>query len=124
MHEFSIAESICSIAVEEANRHRCPRVTAVECTIGVMRQVVPELLQSAFEAVTKGTSLEGAALQLETEPVSIRCKDCGRTTPSREWAMVCPGCGSDSIEFSGGLELRVDAITAEQEESDEDSGAA
>ncbi len=59
MHELSIADAIVRIAL----RHAAGRpVSAVEVSVGHLRQVVPSSLRFSFELLTHDTPLQGARL--------------------------------------------------------------
>jgi hydrogenase nickel incorporation protein HypA/HybF len=120
MHELSIAKSIYEIAAETAHGNGAGLVLAVRCRVGVMRQIVPALLKSAFQAVTDGTELAGAVLQIEAEPIRIHCAACGGVTESAEVLAACPGCGSARIRFSGGMDMQVTSISCEDKESSDE----
>ena len=111
MHELSIARSIHGIALEEARRLGVERVLAVSLRVGVLRQIVPSLLRSAFEAVSQGTPLAGAILRIALEPVRVDCAACGRAAATSELVLCCPSCGSSQIGFSGGMEMEVTSIS-------------
>ena len=110
MHEFSVARSICRIAIEEARRNGVTRITSVCVEVGTMRQVVPQLLQTAFDIASRGTSLEGAELEIRKVPITIKCQSCGQYSVSEEMQMCCDMCSSTQIEISGGNELLVSSI--------------
>ncbi|HRX85342.1 MAG TPA: hydrogenase maturation nickel metallochaperone HypA [Phycisphaerae bacterium] len=124
MHEFSLATALCEIVVEEATRYDAVRVQSVRCRVGVMRQVVPELMQTAFAACSVGTLAAGAALELEVEPVALHCAACGADAALDEIARTCPACGSDAVTLTGGDALIVAALEIDQEVPDEDRGLA
>ncbi len=115
MHEFSIARSICRIALEEAERHGASRITAVCVEVGTMRQVVPELLKTAFEAAGSGTPLEGATLELQAAPVEATCNQCGHVSHCETLQMNCERCDSSDVQFAGGNNLRVNSIRVAEE---------
>jgi hydrogenase nickel incorporation protein HypA/HybF len=117
MHEFSLAQSIHEIALEEARRHRGVRVVAVNLRIGVLRQIVPSLLESAFESVSSGTPLAGVVLRIEVEPVRTCCTACGHAAESEELSACCAACGSPRIRFYGGMEMQVTSLSVEDKES-------
>ncbi len=121
MHEFSIVQSICEHALREAQAHGGGRVMSITCRVGVMRQLVPELMQTAFEVSTGGTPLEGATLRLETEGVQIACSACGRTTVIEEIPYACPACDSHEIHCRGGQDIILLSLEVEQEERDGDT---
>ena len=77
VHEFAMAHSMLQIALETAEVHEAPRVRAVCCRIGAMKQVVPSLLQTAVEACCRGTVAQGANLMIEVDPIDVTCAACG-----------------------------------------------
>ena len=116
MHEFSIAQSICDIALNEAKQHGARRVLQVKCRVGVFRQIVPDVLQTAFELCAENSEMQGAKLIVETEPVQVSCAACKATTEVPDFPTGCPACGSDDITFTGGQDLSLVSIEIEQEE--------
>ncbi len=115
MHEFSLASSIRDIALETAAANHAVCIQSVHCRVGAMRQVVPSLMQTAFEACTAGTIAEGAKLVLEVDPVEVRCAACGKTSKSDEMAYQCPACESFDIAVHGGSDLVLTSIEIDQE---------
>ena len=118
MHEFSIAQSMLQIAADQAARHNATRVTKISCRIGVLRHVVPSMLQSAFEIVAAETPAAGAALEIEKQPVTVRCRECETADPSFDWRCNCPSCGSSDVEITGGSELLITRIELETKHDD------
>lgn len=119
MHEFSVARSICRIALEEGRRAGAQRVTVIRLEIGVMRQVVPQLLFAAFQAVSRDTLLENARLELVKMPVTIECKHCTHVTHDDQLVFTCQACGSRDVRVSGGDELRIGSICVSLEKDHE-----
>jgi hydrogenase nickel incorporation protein HypA/HybF len=66
MHEMSIAESIVQSAAAEARQRPGMRVRAVGLRIGEYAGVDRGSLEFCFEALVKGTELEGAHLEIDT----------------------------------------------------------
>ena len=123
MHEFAIAQSICDTALEEARRHGAAEVVSVTCRIGVMRQVVPEFLKTAFELSAEGTLLERAALHIETEGIKAACRACGAEETSYIVPLACPTCGAATIQCSEGQDITLVSIEINQGVGDGDSGS-
>ncbi|MBD5416605.1 MAG: hydrogenase maturation nickel metallochaperone HypA [Desulfovibrio sp.] len=96
MHEMSVAMSLLTLAEETAAGQGCTRLMRVRVEYGALAGIMPEALELCFEALTRGTAHEGAALELVCLPLRLRCVFCGtvfggegqeaRFTP-------CPGCG-------------------------------
>jgi hydrogenase nickel incorporation protein HypA/HybF len=88
-------------------------VTAVEVSIGHLRQVVPSSLEFAFELLSNGTPLEGARLELNEVAPRGRCRDCGVETELHDFPLRCGRCGGLDLELLAGEELQVEAIEIE-----------
>ena len=113
MHEFSIAEALAG----QVRRHAPPgRVVSVEIRVGALRGIEPDALRMCWSAVTYGTPLAGATLEVETLPWTISCPDCGRRWTSAVPFVDC-ACGSRSPLPAGGDELDLVAMSVDDEES-------
>jgi hydrogenase nickel incorporation protein HypA/HybF len=121
MHEFAIAESIRDIALDEARRHGAISVGAITCRIGVMRQVVPAFLQTAFELVAEGTLLEPATLKLETEGIETDCAACHAVRTVNDVPFECPACGSAAVSCHGGQDITLLSMEIDTGVDDGDS---
>ena len=117
MHEMSIATSLLSLVEEELTKRRLKKLLAVRVRHGALANVVPDALSFAFEALTQGGAFEGARLELEEEPVVLRCS-CGvRFSPEHKHELLfapCPACGDmlgHTVEK--GRELYLQHIEAE-----------
>ena|SRR5579871_1564313 len=110
MHELSIAESIVSIACEEALRQGDARVEAVHLRLGALSGVVQDALLFAWELACEDTPIAGARLTIEAIPVEVRCPGCGsEATLAEPLDLACPGCGA-ALEVVHGTELAVTAL--------------
>jgi hydrogenase nickel incorporation protein HypA/HybF len=114
MHELSLSGAI----VRTVEKHAAGRpVSVVSLRIGALRQVVPDTLEFYFGFVSKGTVCQGARLEQELVPASLRCASC-----EREWAIelpvfMCPDCGSaGEVEVATGDEFEVESIEVEEAE--------
>lgn len=89
--------------LEQANGRSVRRVVL---EIGVLACVVPDALRLGFEACKAGTVAEAAELAIEHKPGRGRCRSCGA-----EFSLTAPlalcACGSGSIEWLSGQELRI-----------------
>jgi hydrogenase nickel incorporation protein HypA/HybF len=111
MHEFSIAEALAG----QVRRHvPTGRVVSVELRVGALRGIEPDALRMCWDAVTHGTPLAGAALEVEALPWSITCDSCGRSWASRVPFVDC-SCGNRDTTPAAGDELDLVAITVEDE---------
>jgi hydrogenase nickel incorporation protein HypA/HybF len=114
MHEFSLAECVVKEASAAAKEHGLTRVTSVRLKVGRLRQVVPEAMTTAFQAVATGTPLDGARLRLEFLPVRARCRDCGAETEVHDFIFVCPRCEGHRMDTLQGNELVIENLEGER----------
>ena len=117
MHELSLVASLFEILEENARGYKDARITAVTLRVGRLSGVVPELLRSAFDAYKKGTLAEGARLEIVVAPFDFRCRRCGGTSFREDPAAACAACGSKDVELVGGMDLVVEKIEVEVEDS-------
>jgi hydrogenase nickel incorporation protein HypA/HybF len=105
MHELSVAQAL----VEQVEGARVAngggKVIAVEVRVGEWRQVVPEILTSYFDHLTRGTVLEGARLEIDHVAASAHCGSCARVFALDDIFLICPDCGSRACELLTGREL-------------------
>ncbi|MCL2011083.1 MAG: hydrogenase maturation nickel metallochaperone HypA [Synergistaceae bacterium] len=113
MHELSLAEAINNTIKELCERSDWVRVRRVVLKIGSMRQVDPELLSFAFNAVGGGTVSEGAELSILEVPVVFKCHTCGKTVSCEGTAFSCPDCASSNVELLSGMELTIESLEVE-----------
>lgn len=118
MHELSIAQSILEIAERHLPPDRGQRVTAVRLKVGELAGVVEESLLFCFGAITAGTRLEGASLDIERVPLSARCGRCTLSFAVRNSTFLCPSCGSGDLVVTGGRELQVTEIELQDHHSE------
>lgn len=109
MHEIGMCEAIVDATLRRAAGRR---VTGVRVRIGghaVDRAVVTQGIQLA----AAGTVAEDLDVDLVLEPMSVSCRDCGRTAPITDHlAMVaCPACGGVDIELTGSDDVLLESIT-------------
>jgi len=111
VHELSIASALADIVLRHADGRR---VTAVEVRVGRLRQVVPDALEFAFELVARETPLEGARLELQDVPVTVRCRACDAESQVEDFPFACAVCGGLDVEVTAGDELSVEAIEVDE----------
>ena len=107
MHELSIAQGLLEIIEQEARPYPGARVTRVHLRIGKLSAVVPDALRFAFEAITQGGIAEGAVLEIEEVPLTIRCHQCDEVFTIDDPFMLCPQCEGTDVEMLSGRELEI-----------------
>ncbi len=107
MHELSLAQAILETAQAQAASHGAARVLAIRLRIGELSAVVDEALSFSFGIVAQGTAADGADVQIEHVPWTIRCQECGVGYRVQEGMPVCPDCHATGGETLTGRELQI-----------------
>ena len=103
MHELALTRSIVGMVGEHAGGRRVRRVTV---EVGRLTCVMPHALRFCFDAVSEGTALEGAALEIVEVEARARCRACGAEyVPETLWQPCA--CGAADVERLAGEELSV-----------------
>ena len=115
MHELSIAESIVDIVRENLAANGSGTGKSVRVRVGELAGVVPDSLDFCFIAITNGTPLEGAKLEIEKTNIVAHCQDCGVDSKVEGLVFQCPMCESINIQVISGNELQVIEIEVDDE---------
>lgn len=110
MHELSIAKNIIRIAGEHLSPREKELLRKVRVRIGVFSTVVPELLQSGFEAAVDGTVMENAELEITVVPLRIQCNSCGENREIEPLDFTCPDCSSNDVDIVEGNEIMIENL--------------
>jgi hydrogenase nickel incorporation protein HypA/HybF len=107
MHEYGITESLLRIVEDSAREAGVTQVSTIRIVVGALTGFVPDSIQFYFETMSKNTVAEGATLEFEELPISLRCRSCAHqfVPATREW--ICPSCGSSEVDIAGGRELYI-----------------
>ena len=116
MHELSIAQSLAKIIVKECEKNNIKRVKKVNISVGVLKNVVEDSLEAAFEMVSKNTCFEEAKLVIKSAPIKVSCNNCGNSfgfEKPADFEHLCKKCKSSDIEIKSGMELNINSIEGE-----------
>ena len=119
MHEFSVTNQIVQNVLAEAEKRKAKKVTQVHMTIGKLTFLGLEQVRFAYEALTKGTIMEGSKLVITEQEGMIKCATCGyqggfkyADDPLYHVPMPtlkCPKCGS-TVSIAQGKECTITNI--------------
>lgn len=107
MHELTIAKNIVNIVREQLTPEEEPRLRVITVRVGTLSTVVPELLQSGFEAAKDDTPIHRSKLDITVTPLRIMCNSCGKKAEIEPVEFTCPGCGSNEVKIISGTELTI-----------------
>jgi len=100
VHEYGLMEDIVAHAIEEAHRQGGRSVARVCLEVGELASASVQALVAAFQALSPGTLLDGATLEVADVPGRLRCDACGFHGTVRDAGLeaappwICPACGS------------------------------
>lgn len=113
MHEFSITESLLTLALEKASEAGAEKITRINLVIGEMSGVIDECVRFYFDAISKDTAAAGAELVFEMIPTTIRCHKCQAVFTPQNGSWACPECRETGIEIVSGRECYMESIEVE-----------
>lgn len=113
MHEYSITESMLSLALEKATEAGASKITRIDIVLGEMSGIVGECVQMYFDLLSRDTIAAGAGLEIKTVPVSMRCHHCGKVFTPAAGDLSCPDCRQTGIEIVAGRECHMESIEVE-----------
>lgn len=112
MHEYSLVASILERVTEVAQEHGNLPVEKVTLDIGVLQEIVPDLLVWAFDTAKEGTLAAQAILEWNTIPPKLICTKCqAEYVPTDNLFWECPLCQWSGAEVVEGDELHIRSIT-------------
>lgn len=113
MHEMSITISMMEIIREEMARNNVSRLKRLKVQVGELTAVEPEALSFCFEAYIRGTSFDGAVLDIEKILYMGRCGECGTDFHMEGFLQLCPECEGSDITVLSGDELDIVSMEAD-----------
>lgn len=116
---MSLAVNIVDLAVQTATREGARRIATVELEIGPLAGVMAEALSFCFEAASRNTLARGATLLIRTAKTFGHCLSCGGESEIHGFGDQCPQCGGFLGHPLGGDEMRIRAITVDEETSEQ-----
>ena len=113
MHELSLCQSILSIINDHIAEKNYHRVLTVVLEIGQLAPIDESALRFGFEAVTKGTIVELAMLEIIKIEGLALCQPCQKTIQLERYQDACPLCGNFSLTITQGDALRIKSMEVE-----------
>lgn len=114
MHELSIAEAVLQAVRRHALCYPDSRPIRIGLKIGELAALDGDSLRFCFEAIVKGTDLDGLQLAIEVCPRRQRCLSCEQEFFVQGYDLRCPQCADDRSECIGGDELDLAYLEVEE----------
>jgi hydrogenase nickel incorporation protein HypA/HybF len=110
MHELTLARSLIDLVDDYAKQQGGRQVRRIYVRLGEM-SAMTRALHFCFGSASRGTSCEGAVLEIDEVPLTVRCGVCDAVkTPSGRYNFRCPDCGMPTPEIVTGREMQLTAI--------------
>jgi hydrogenase nickel incorporation protein HypA/HybF len=106
MHELALMESVVESVVEQIGAQR---VAIVRLEIGELAGIAVDAMRFSFDVCVRGTTLEGAELDILRVPGRARCRTCAAERALPSFTSPC-ACGSFDHELLAGDELRLKEV--------------
>ncbi|MEP7321230.1 MAG: hydrogenase maturation nickel metallochaperone HypA [Saprospiraceae bacterium] len=109
MHEISLVKNIFN-TLEIEFPGELLKIRNIHLTVGILSNIQPLLMQSAFEAVLLDQpQYQHTSLTVEVLPVLIKCETCGRITEVKDYRFICI-CGKPGKNIIQGEELLISKV--------------
>jgi hydrogenase nickel incorporation protein HypA/HybF len=110
MHELALARSLIELVDDYAGQQGGRQVRRIHVRLGQL-SAMTRALYFCFGSASRGTSCEGALLDIEEVPLTVRCGHCKAVkAPSGRYNFRCPDCGMPTPEVVTGREMQLTAI--------------
>ncbi|MFH1074742.1 MAG: hydrogenase maturation nickel metallochaperone HypA [Candidatus Firestonebacteria bacterium] len=113
MHELSLATSIAGILRKECRKNGIKKLKVVRLKVGVLRNVVSELLKDAFKGFGGEELFEDVKIRVQSIKLKLKCADCSNEiiikTPENI-VLKCAKCGKKEMKILAGNELIISGI--------------
>ncbi|MFC2007395.1 hydrogenase maturation nickel metallochaperone HypA [Chloroflexota bacterium] len=99
MHELSLVQDILQASLDEAGKAGNKRIRQIHARVRESGYPMEaNSLQALLETIAKGTVAEGAEMEIELIPPTLRCKECDFNFLYQANTLVCPQCRSSKLE--------------------------
>ncbi len=133
MHEWALAESIITTAVETAEKKKLKMISEIKISIGELQQIEQDIFEFALGEIIKSQDgkLRNVKTIIETEESTLKCKNCGNKWKFADIKKIlsddesesihfipevtfvhtrCPKCGSPDFEITSGRGVSITSI--------------
>jgi hydrogenase nickel incorporation protein HypA/HybF len=137
MHEWALAESILTTAIEESKKEKIKKITEIKIAIGELQQIEKNIFKFALDEIIKeqGQILKNVKIIIKTEKSKLKCKNCENSWSFNEIKKEidedesesihfipetvfvhtrCPKCGSPDFEITTGRRVSITQIKGEK----------
>ena len=111
MHEAGFTEQIVNSIMAELEKVPTRRPKLVKVRVGEMFHLEPESVKMHFQAITKGSLLEGIDIELQEEQVTVCCQNCHKVGHVEDHHfLMCTYCDSTNVVVLSGHEIFTELV--------------
>jgi len=114
MHEVSLVSDLLDQILEEASANKLLFVDEVELDIGVLRQVVPQVMQEAFRAAVINTLAKDSVLIINEIQAKAQCRICHDKFIPEVNNFLCPKCQTADVLVLEGNDIILKSISGKK----------
>lgn len=137
MHEWALAESVLTAAVEAADKEKMKKIKEITIGLGELQQIEQDIFEFALGEIIKEQKgkLQNTKIKIKTEESQLECNNCKHRWSYQdmkkklkedesesihfipEVALVhsrCPECGSPDFEIKTGRGVSILQIKGEK----------
>ncbi len=115
MHELAVCQGLMNQVVQVAAQHKARRVSRITLSVGPLSGIEAPQLKTAFTIARCGTVAADAELDIETPPVRVFCRACGRESEAQPNALLCATCGGWQVELRSGNEMILKSLELDRD---------
>jgi hydrogenase nickel incorporation protein HypA/HybF len=110
MHEYSITESMFSLAMEKAGEARAKKITRINMVLGELSGIDDGCVNFYFDFMSRDTIADGAVLSFTKMPLRLHCRHCQKDFPPQNNDWACPDCRKADVDIVSGRECYLESI--------------
>ena len=137
MHEWALAESIVTTALDAGKKEKLKKITEINIDIGELQQIEQDIFEFAINEIVKShkKELKNVKISIRTEESKLKCLSCEYEWKFKdmkkklnedesesihfipEVALVharCPKCGSPDFDITTGRGVSISSIKGER----------
>jgi hydrogenase nickel incorporation protein HypA/HybF len=113
VHELAVTQNLLATVLQEAKSANAEKITVIYLVVGELSGVVGDCVQFYFDVLKMGTLAETAVINFKLVPSILKCRDCQSEFKPENEQWVCPECGKQSVEITGGRDCFIESMEVE-----------
>jgi len=101
MHEWALAESVITAALETAKKEKLKQIKEITINLGELQQMECDIFRFALDEIKKthNKKMANTKFHIKTEKTAMRCKNCENTWTYKDMKKMFTNDESESIHF-------------------------